>query len=73
MTSAYLWFVLLMFFGALLLYWRKKRGFDRRNELGIEVFGSYPKKVRAIAFDTLLLWVGCVSLIGAVIMLGDIG
>ena len=72
MIGNYLWFVLLMLFGAWLLYWRKKRKFDRLNEQGIEIFRSYPKKVKAVAFDTLLLWMGCVSIIGAVIVLGRI-
>jgi hypothetical protein len=70
MISAYIWFVMLLLFGVWLLYWRKKRKYDRLNEHGREAFGSYLEKVRADAFDTLLLWVGCVCLIGAVIMLG---
>ena len=64
----YLWSVFLMFFGAWLLYWRKKRKSGRRNEQGVEVFASHLKKVKAEAFDTLLLWTGCVSLIGTVIV-----
>ena len=51
------------------MYWRKKRKFNRLNEHGIEVFGSYPQKVKADVFDTLLLWVGCVSIISSVLML----
>ncbi|MGV7235643.1 MAG: hypothetical protein ACQ9ET_05220 [Nitrosomonadaceae bacterium] len=70
MAGEYLWVVLLMVFGAWLLYWRKKRKYDRLNDHGIEEFGSYLEKVRADAFNTLLLWVGCVCLIAAVIMLG---
>ncbi len=69
MTGAYLWIVSLMFFGAWLLYWRKKRKFDRLNEQGIEVFGSYPDKVKTDTFDTLLLWAGCVSFISGTIVL----
>jgi uncharacterized membrane protein YphA (DoxX/SURF4 family) len=69
MTVEYLWIAALMFFGVLLLYWRKKRKFDRVNEQGVEVFKSYPKKVRADAFDTLLLWAGYVSVICGVLVL----
>ena len=72
MIGNILWAVLLMLFGSWLLYWRKKRKFDRLNEHGIEIFISYPKKVKAVAFDTLLLWTGCVSVIGAIIVLGKI-
>ena len=61
-----------MFFGVWLLYWRKKRKFDRTNEQGVEVFGSHLKKVKAEAFDTLLFWIGCGSLIGTVIVFGVI-
>lgn len=69
MAGAYLWIVSLMFFGAWLLYCRKKRKFNRLNEFGIEVFDSYPDKVKADTFDTLLLWVGAASLISSVFML----
>jgi hypothetical protein len=69
MTSTYLWIASLMFFGAWLLYWRKKRKFDRLNEHGIEEFGSYREKIKADAFDTLLLWAGCISLISGVFVL----
>jgi hypothetical protein len=69
MAAEYLWVVLLMFFGAWLLYWRKKRKFDRLNKHGIEKFGSYLEKAKADAFDALLLWLGYASLISAVIAL----
>ena len=73
MIGSYLWVASLMFFGAWLLYWRKKRKFDRLNKQGIEVFGSYFKKARADAFDTLLLWIGWVSVVcGIVRVLGGI-
>ena len=69
MVSTYLWIASLMLFGAWLLYWRKKRKFDRLNEHGIEVFLSYSKKVKAEAFDTLLLCAGCLSFICGTLML----
>jgi hypothetical protein len=69
MTGNILWVVLLMFFGALLLYWRKKRKFDRLNKHGIEVFGSYLEKAKADVFNYLLLWVGYASLISSIVML----
>ena len=69
MVGSYLWVASLMFFGARLLYWRKKRKFDRLNKQGIEVFGSYLEKAKADAFNTLLLWVGNMSLISSVIVL----
>jgi len=69
MIGSYLWVVSLMFFGAGLLYWRKKRKFDRKNRQGVEIFGSYFEKVKADAFNTLLLWVGNASLISSVFVL----
>ena len=51
------------------MYWRKKRKFDRLNDHGIEKFGSYPEKTKAVAFDNLLLWVGYVSFISGVLVL----
>ena len=69
MVGSYLWVTSLIFFGAGLLYWRKKRKFDRLNKQGIEVFGSYLEKFKADAFDTSLLWVGNASLITSVIVL----
>lgn len=69
MISAYLWIASLMLSGAWLLYWRKKRKFDRLNEHGIEIFGSYPEKAKSDAFDALLLWVGCASVIIGVFVL----
>ena len=58
MISVYLWIASSMLFGAWLLYWRKKRKFDRLNKHGIEVFGSYPDKAKSEALDSLLLWIG---------------
>ena len=72
MAGTYLLIASLLFLGAWLLCWRKKRKFDRLNELGIEVFGSYPEKAKADAFDTLLLWTGYVSFISGVIVLMSI-
>ena len=69
MTGEYLWVVLLMFFGVLLLYWRNKRKFDRLNEHGIEIFGSYLEKAKADAFDTLLEYAGYVSFISGLFVL----
>ena len=69
MIGVYLMIAASMFCGAWLLYWRKKRKFDRRNEHGIESFGSYREKVKADAFDTLLLWAGYASFISGVLIL----
>lgn len=69
MAVTYLGIVIFMLLGAWLLYWRKKRKFNRLNEHGIEVFGSYSKKVKAETFDTLLFWVGCVSVTLSVLMI----
>jgi hypothetical protein len=69
MISTYIWIALLMFFGAWLLYMRKKRKFDRLNEHGIEKFGSYLEKAKANTFDTFLLWAGYLSFSSAVFML----
>ena len=59
----------MMFAGACLLYWRKKRKFDRLNEHGIEIFETYPEKAKADAFDTLLLWAGYVCLLSSIFMI----
>ena len=69
MIGVYLLIAASMFCGAWLLYWRKKRKFDRRNEHGIESFGSYQEKIKADTFDTLLLWAGYASFISGVFML----
>ena len=69
MIGVYLLIASSLFCGAWLLYWRKKRKFDRRNEHGIESFGSYQEKIKADAFDTLLLWAGYASFISGVFML----
>lgn len=58
-----------MLFRAWLLYWRKKRKFDRLNEYSIEVFGSYPDKAKSEALDSLLLWIGCASVTVSVFVL----
>lgn len=68
MISSYLWMASLIIFGACLLYWRKKRKFDRTNEHGIEIFGSYLDKAKADTFDALLLWVGVVCFLGGVFL-----
>ena len=68
MVGSYLWVTSLMLFGAGLLYWRKKRKFDRLNKQGIEVFGSYLEKFKADTFNTLLLWVGNACLISSLIV-----
>ncbi len=58
------WFISFLFFlGITILYWRNRRKFDRKNEQGIEQFGSYLKKVKSEAFDKLLLWIGNASII----------
>ena len=69
MAGTYLWIVSLMFLGAWLLLWRKKRKFDRQSENGIETFSSYSEKVKADVFDALLLWAGYASFIASVFML----
>ena len=69
MIGVYLLIAASMLCGAWLLYWRNKRKFDRRNDHGIESFGSYQKKIKADAFDTLLLWAGYVSFMAGVFML----
>lgn len=63
MIGIYLWIVSLMFIGACLLFWRKKRKFDRSNDHGIEVFENYPKKFKADTFDKLILWTGWTCII----------
>ena len=72
MVGTYLLVATFMFFGAWLLYWRKKRKFDRLNAHGIEKFESYRAKAKAEAFDTLLLLLGCASFISGVFMLMEI-
>ncbi len=62
MTDTYLWIIFLAI-GALLIFWRNKRKFDRKNQQGIEQFGSYFKKVKTKSLDKLLLWVGNTSII----------
>lgn len=52
-----------------MLYWRKKRKFDRLNEHGIEIFGSYLEKAKADTFDTVLLWVGIATFVCGVFVL----
>ena len=69
MIGVYLLIAASLLCGAWLLYWRKKRKFDRRNEHGIESFGSYQEKIKADTFDTLLLWAGYASFISGVFML----
>lgn len=63
MLGTYLWIIVLMTFGGWILYWRKKRKFDRTNEQGVEVFSSYRKKSITKIFDGVLLWVGCGAII----------
>ena len=48
---------------------RKKRKFDRLNEHGIEIFGSYLEKAKADTFDTFLLWAGYLSFLSGAFML----
>lgn len=69
MIDTYLLVALSFSVGAVLLYWRKKRKFDRLNEHGIEAYTSYAEKVKTNATDTILLWVGCASIIGGTIIL----
>jgi len=49
---------LLFVMGILLIYWSKKRRFDRRNALGIEQFGSLFEKIIGVLFDAILWWSG---------------
>ena len=63
MIRTYLLIIILLIVGTRLLYWRKKRKFDRLNEHGVERFGSYREKVAADTFNTVLQWIGYASLI----------
>ena len=63
MIRTYLLIIFLLIVGTRLLYWRKKRKFDRLNEHGIERFNSYREKVAVDTFNTVLKWIGYASLI----------
>lgn len=69
MGVTYLLIIILLLFGAWLLYCRKKRKFDRMNEHGVEVFGSFNEKAKAEVFDTLLIWAGYACFISGVLVL----
>ena len=61
-TDAYC--LLLVVAGVALVYWSKRRGFVRINQLGVEQFPSYARKVVSKLTDGILLISGF-SLIGA--------
>ncbi len=55
--------------GGYLVYWEKKRRFDRVNHLGIEEFPSYRHKVACRLADTLIASTGTGAVGAAVVML----
>ncbi len=64
MNSTDVYCLLLVVAGVALVYWSKHRGFVRSNQLGVEQFPSYARKVVSKLTDGMLLIVGF-SLIGA--------
>ncbi|NJD24845.1 MAG: hypothetical protein FIB06_05510 [Betaproteobacteria bacterium] len=40
--------------GAWLIYWKRKRAFNRTNEYGVERFPSYRRKVFSVSADFLI-------------------
>jgi hypothetical protein len=55
-----------------LLYWQRKRRFDRTNAFGVQRFPSYFGKLRAVASDGFLWLVGVTLLSAGVIGLAHL-
>lgn len=58
--------------GIALLYWQRKRRFDRTNSFGVQRFPSYFGKLRATAWDGFLWLVGVTLLSAGVIGLAHL-
>ena len=57
--------------GAILIYWRNKRKFDRTNSAGIEQFPGYSRKLGARLVDLILLALGLGTLTTGVLVVAN--
>jgi len=53
--------------GIIFVAWKSKRRFDRMNQLGIEQYANYRRKIGAKILDGILNFVGFVFLVTAAI------
>ena len=58
--------------GIVLLYWQRKRRFDRTNAYGVQRFSSNFGKLRAMAWDGFLWLAGAILLSAGVIGLAHL-
>lgn len=61
--------ILLLLTGAVLLYWQRKRKYDRSNDYGVERLPSYFGLFRARLADSILILIGSGSLVMGVVLL----
>jgi hypothetical protein len=69
MSEIFVWIFLSLAFTGGALIWRNKRRFNRTNEHGVQQYDTYGGKVKAEAFDKLLLVIAYVGATAATVML----
>lgn len=69
MSSVDMYCLLLVVSGLAVVYWGKRRGFIRLNQLGIEQFSSYGQRVVSKLIDGTILVTGYGCIGGAILVL----